>query len=370
MPMPARSPDEHHRASTPLELFFDLVFVVAIAQAAAGLHRAVLAHQIGHGLLGFTMVFFAIWWAWMNFTWFASAYDPDDTIYRITVLVQLTGALILAAGLAAAFDRMDFTAVVVGYVVMRVAMVSQWLRAARHNPEYATSAKRNAIGITILQLGWIGMLAVPSPTVLIVFIVLALGEFAVPIWAERHRPTPWHAGHITERYGLFTIIVLGESILAATLAIQAALAAGTALTSLLTLIVGGLLIVYSAWWLYFDDLDPARMSVTSLRRGFVWAYGHALVFAATAAIGAGLAIAVDQGTGHTAISLRTASFAIAIPVALFLTMQWLLNDLLPVRPVQRPWLLPFMAVLVLLTPFGPAPASVMGLLMVAAVGLR
>lgn len=192
----------------------------------------------------------------------------------------------------------------------------------------------------------------------------------MPLWAEMHRPTSWHAGHITERYGLFTIIVLGESILAATLAIQAALAAGTALTSLLALIIGGLLIVYSAWWLYFEDLDPARVRGTSLRQGFLWAYGHALVFAATAAIGAGLAIAVDHATGHTDVSLRTASYAIAIPVALFLTMQWLLNDMLPVETKRRGWTLPVIALLVLLTPFGPAPALVMGVLMVGAVGLR
>ena len=80
--MVARSPHEAHRAATPLELFFDLVFVVAIAQAANGLHHAVAELHVVDGLIGYLMVFFAIWWAWMAFTWFASAYDCDDVRAR------------------------------------------------------------------------------------------------------------------------------------------------------------------------------------------------------------------------------------------------------------------------------------------------
>ena len=102
--MTARSPHEPHRASTPLELFFDLVFVVAIAQAASGLHHAIAEAHALAGLVGYLMVFFAIWWAWMNFTWFASAYDCDDVPYRLAVFVQIAGALILAAGVPAMFE--------------------------------------------------------------------------------------------------------------------------------------------------------------------------------------------------------------------------------------------------------------------------
>src|SRR4051812_15358962 len=94
-PMVARSVDEDHRAPTVLELFFDLCFVVAVAQAAAGLHHAASAGHVGHGVVDYLAVFFAIWWAWMNFTWFASAYDTDDIAYRLTTFVQITGALVL-----------------------------------------------------------------------------------------------------------------------------------------------------------------------------------------------------------------------------------------------------------------------------------
>ncbi|MCI0435913.1 MAG: low temperature requirement protein A, partial [Gemmatimonadetes bacterium] len=102
--MAARSPDEPHRVATPLELFFDLVFVVAIAQAGSGLHHAVADGHPVEGLIGYLLVFFAVWWAWMNFTWFASAYDRGDVPYRLAVLVQMAGALILAAGIPAMFE--------------------------------------------------------------------------------------------------------------------------------------------------------------------------------------------------------------------------------------------------------------------------
>jgi low temperature requirement protein LtrA len=86
-PMLSRSSTEEHRASTPLELLFDLCFVVAVAQAAGQLHHALADGHVAHGVTGYAMVFFAIWWAWMNFTWFASAYDTDDVLYRVATLV-------------------------------------------------------------------------------------------------------------------------------------------------------------------------------------------------------------------------------------------------------------------------------------------
>jgi low temperature requirement protein LtrA len=142
--MVARSPHEPHRVATPLEVFFDLVFVVAIAMAANSLHHAVAENHAAHGLIGYGLVFFAIWWAWVNFTWFASAYDCDDVPYRLTVFLQLTGALIMASGVPAMFEhRMANWAVVGGYVVMRFAGVAQWLRAAKADPPRRRGPRRS-----------------------------------------------------------------------------------------------------------------------------------------------------------------------------------------------------------------------------------
>src|SRR3954452_8672927 len=141
-PMRARAAGEPHRVATPLELLFDLCFVVAVAQAAAPLHHSIAEHDVAHGVQRYLMVFFAIWWAWMNFTWFASAYDTDDDVYRITTLVQIAGALVLAAGAVPSFDDGRYAAITIGYVIMRLALGSQWLRAAWGDPVLRATALR------------------------------------------------------------------------------------------------------------------------------------------------------------------------------------------------------------------------------------
>jgi low temperature requirement protein LtrA len=197
--MRARRPDEHHRASTPLELLFDLCFVVAVAQAAVELHHAIAENHLGTGLIGYLTVFFAIWWAWMNFTWFATAFDTDDVPYRLTTLVQIAGGLVLAAGVSSAFERADFTVITFGYVIMRLAMVAQWGRAARADPEHRVTALRFVVGITVVQAAWLLRLALPEGPALVAFFVLVAAELAVPVWAEHPAMTAWHPHHIAER---------------------------------------------------------------------------------------------------------------------------------------------------------------------------
>jgi low temperature requirement protein LtrA len=153
--MSGRDPDEAHRASTPLELFFDLCFVVAVAAAAETLHHD-LAQGLLSGLAGYAMVFFAIWWAWVNYSWFASAYDTDDVIFRLLTFVVMAGVLVVAAGAPrAAGEEHNFWIVVVGYLIMRVAMLPLWLRVAREHPDHRRTALRYAAAIAVIQLLWV-----------------------------------------------------------------------------------------------------------------------------------------------------------------------------------------------------------------------
>ncbi len=364
--MVARSPHEVHRAATPLELFFDLVFVVAIAKAAAGLHHAVAELHAVEGLIGYLMVFFAIWWAWMAFTWFASAYDCDDVPYRLLVFVQIAGALLLAAGITAMFEtRMPNVAVVGGYVVMRIALVVQWLRVSASDLERRSTARRYAAGIVVLQTAWVGMLLIPQYW-MAGFLVLVALDVTLPIWAERASPTAWHPHHIAERYGLLTLIVLGESILSAHDAIQSALTAGAALSELVSIIIGGLLIVYSMWWVYFDR--PVHDLLTNIQKAFFWGYGHYFVFASAAAVGAGLAVAVDAATHTAKIGRVGAGMAVAVPVATYLLCLWVLHD----RPDYRHTRAfgPIAAVLVLLTPFTGYGVPLTGAILALLVGSK
>ncbi|MEV7141636.1 low temperature requirement protein A [Streptomyces tauricus] len=322
-PMVARRTGEDHRTATALELFFDLCFVAAVAQAAAAFEHETAAGRVGHGVLGYALVFFAIWWAWMNFTWFASAYDTDDAPYRLLTLVQLAGALVLAAGASEALEHGDFTIVTWGYVVMRLAMVSQWLRAARTDRARRRSALRYAGGILLLQIGWLARLGLPHNGGIASFAVLAALELAVPIWAERTARTTWHPRHIAERYGLFTLIVLGESVTAAALAVRTALDTGTEPQSVLVLALGGVLTVFALWWLYFAQDAPHRL--TGLTTAMLWGYGHYVVFAAAAAVGAGLAVNVARVTDHSTVTAVQASASYTVPVAAFIISVWLLH---------------------------------------------
>ena len=163
MPMRARDPGESHRVSTPLELLFDLTFVVGVSAVVSELAHAVAGGHPVEGLIGYFAVFFGIWWAWMNFTWFASAFDCDDAPYRLLTMVQMGGVLVLAAGVQPAFELADFRLAVAGYVIMRIALVAQWLRVAGSVPEYRETALRFAIPIAILQFLWVIRLGFPDP---------------------------------------------------------------------------------------------------------------------------------------------------------------------------------------------------------------
>jgi low temperature requirement protein LtrA len=303
--MSGRDIDEAHRVSTPLELLFDLTFVVAIAAAASELHHAVADGHLGLGMAGYFNSFASIWWAWMTFTWFASAYDTDDPTYRLWTMVQMVGVLILAAGIPK-IAHGDYTTGTVGYVVMRVGLVAMWLRAAREHPQRRRSAMRYAVGILVVQTLWVARLWVPAPWMTATFVLLAVAELAIPVWAAKAGHTPWHAHHIAERYGLFTIIVLGECVLGASNAVAGVLQAQGWSTDVALVGLGSVSLVLSLWWVYF--LVPNAESLHHHRdRAFKWGYGHFFVFGSLAALGAFLEVVADQ--------LKAASHAVVHGVA-------------------------------------------------------
>ncbi|RPE38862.1 low temperature requirement protein LtrA [Streptomyces sp. Ag109_O5-1] len=364
-----RDPGEPHRTATSLELLFDLCFVIAVAQASASLSTAVTGGHYITGSLRFALVFFTIWWAWMNFTWFASAYDPDDVPYRLTVLVQITGSLILAAGVPRAFEEGDLRVITLGYALLRTALAVLWLRAARSDPGRRRTALRFAVGVTGCQIGWVGVLFLPAPAQLPAIIGLIVAELSVPVWAQSAGMTPWHPHHIAERYELFTLIVLGESVAAATTAVRGAFDQHHNAGALYLLAAGGLLMVFAMWWLYFARPAHTLLATThqAHRKRFTWAYGHYLIFASAAAEGAGLAAYAKLITRRADVPSPAAGGAITMPAAIFLITVWAIH----VRPHQRSGAeqlaFPAVAVAVLVAGRFPAPAVIAGLLAAALV---
>ena len=159
--MTGRDLHEEHRTATPLELLMDLAFVVAFGIAGEQFAHLIAEGHVSAGMAAFAFSMFAIVWAWINFSWFASAFDTDDWAYRLTTMLQMIGVVVFALGIPDVFHSLDGGAhldnrvMIAGYVVMRVAMLIQWLRVARSDPEYRVTALTYAGSIAIAQVGWV-----------------------------------------------------------------------------------------------------------------------------------------------------------------------------------------------------------------------
>jgi low temperature requirement protein LtrA len=179
---------------------------------------------------------------------------------------------------------------------------------------------RFAAGITIVQVLWVARLLTHDVIQFWSFFALVAAELAVPIWAEHRRRTPWHPHHIAERFGLFTLILLGESLLASANAMIDALSAGEHVGELVWLAASGVGITAAIWWIYFAR-DPAHRLRTP-RDGFTFGYLHYVVFAAVGAVSAGVEVEIDELSGHAHVSGAIAGLALTLPLAIFLVAVW------------------------------------------------
>ncbi len=325
-PMRGRDPHESHRAASPLELFYDLTF--AIAFGVTGTHTAHLLAE-GHwgpALLGFGFAMFAIVWAWIGYTWLASAFDTDDWLFRVLTMTQMVGVLVLAVGLPSVFrsidegQRLANGTVVIGYVVMRVAQVLLWLRASRNvGSPLREGCLTYAVGIAVVQAGWVAfyLLHPRGAGVAVGWVVLVAAEAAVPVLGERRcGGTPWHPHHIAERYGCLALIALGECLIGTIGTLSALIEEGWTVDVALVGLAGtGLALCL--WWVYFATPSGELLALRR-DRSFRFGYGHLPLFAAIAGIGAGLDVCadwLDGGTEH--ISSAQVLLCVAVPVFVF-----------------------------------------------------
>jgi low temperature requirement protein LtrA len=230
------------------------------------------------------------------------------------MMIMIAGSLGLAAGVPQ-MAALDFRAAVASYVVMRLAYVALWVRVRRSNvPEWRAVSLRIVVLTTINQAGWILFLWVPSEWRIPAFVGWFAFDLAIPFIAGWDARIGGHRGHIVERYGLFTIIVLGESIAAATIAVGNALAAEGPPLSLFFLATGGLLIVFSMWWIYFEFTTGLHHDHG---RGlyYVWGYLHYFLFAAVAATGAAIALSAAWLNDPAGIALSETGVALTVSVA-------------------------------------------------------
>lgn len=340
--MAGRDPHEPGRAATPLELLFDLTFVVAFSVAASEFAHLLAAGHVAAGLAAFFFAMFAVCWAWINFSWFASAYDTDDWVYRLTTMLQMVGVLILALGLPQMYasiehgGHVDNTVVVAGYVVMRIAMVTQWLRAAAQDPPRRKACLTYALWITLAQIGWIVAIfihtSVPATAAIVVGLVLV--EVMGPVIAERKLGgTPWHAHHIVERYGLFTIIALGEGVVGTVASLTAVVGQQGWSVEAVFVAVAGAGLTFGMWWTYFA-LPQADILHARRERSFGFGYLHLVVFASIVATGAGLHVAAYYIEHHSELSSVATVATVVIPVGIYILTVHVLYSLMA-RTVAR-----------------------------------
>jgi low temperature requirement protein LtrA len=307
---------------------------------AFGATSSYLAHGIveGHGasaLIAFAFSTFAVSWAWINYAWWASAFDTDDWFVRLMTLVQMVGVLILSLGVPDVFasieqGRLDPGVVVLGYVVMRLGMIALWIRVAVQDRVHRRTALVFVVSLAVAQCGWIALGLGHTSLVcgLLAAVPLYLIETVGPVVAERRfTSTPWHPHHIAERYSLLTIVTLGEVILGTASTISAIVQESGWTVDAGVVGFAGTALAFALWWMYF--MMPSGVLLARFReRGFVWGYGHLVVFGALVATGAGLDVAALATEGEAQLPPLSVASAVAIPVIVLLLAFFALYSLL------------------------------------------
>lgn len=287
----------HERHPTWLELFYDLVFVVAISK----LSTALGADTSWEGLGKFALLFVPIWWSWVGQTFYLTRFDTDDLRHRLITVVQMAFVAVLAVVVPDAFGaKADLFALFYG--ALRMMLVAEYLSAGRAVPEARGLTTRYAIGFGLAAAIWFASMAVERPTCHVLWVLAIVVDIGTPFTATAiHMRIPPHRSHLPERFGLFTIIVLGEAVAAVVHGM------GHHELHIRGFRAGflGLAIVFGLWWIYFDAVKGAqerRLDERREARAFqVWLYAHlplAMAITATAVGIQEVVTAVEEQLAH------------------------------------------------------------------------
>ncbi len=285
---------EEERKVTWTELFYDLVFVVAVA----GLGARLLEDPTIKGAAVFTGLFVPLWWAWAGFTFYADRYDTDDLGQRILAVAQMATIALMAASISG--DETDsLVAFALAYVGARMILIVMYLRARRHVPETRDLVGGYVQGMAIAVVFWLVSVFVPEPYRYILWAIGLAIDFYTPFRLRRiQAKVPLDVAHLPERFGLFTILVLGESIAATVAGLgHEGWKTGPAVTAVLAVMVAA-----GLWWVYFDNLDGTvvrrRAEQKTAWKPTVWIYGHLPLVIGLMATAIGLESAVIGAGGH------------------------------------------------------------------------
>jgi low temperature requirement protein LtrA len=317
------------RHATWTELFFDLVFVVAIAQLAAGLHGNLTAS----GALTFAGLFVPVWWTWTTYAYVADLFDADDAPFRAVLLGAMLFVAGLAATLPAAFDGRT-GGFIVAYALLRADLLGVYAWAWRSDRSLRDLVVPHLAGFGLGGAVFLASLALPAPWRYVAWGVAIAVDLATGLVAYlRSRDVPQHRSHMPERFGLFVLIVLGESVIAVS---TGTAASSWAFDSVVTAGLG-FAVAAALWWMYFARFDDTVFDwafaggMRARRRSFVFGYGHLVVCAALTAVGVGVRVAIEHAVEgeHAARAAAVLGIALAAYLLSLAGVQWATPSSLP-----------------------------------------
>lgn len=293
-------PDDSERHASWLELFFDLVFVLAVAQVA----RILAAHSDADGFLKYVALFVPVWWAWIGFSFYADRFETEEAAYRVLMFAGMLGVIGLSLTLGGAFTATGDVPFIICYVLVRMILVTLYVRAAYYVPLARPYCNQFIFGLSLSAVALLLSLLVEPPLRYAIWAASLALEFVTPfINITATRLIPIDRSHVPERLGLFTIIVLGEAVIATAMG-AASVAWNVASVTMASL---GFALAAGIWWINFDFVEDNAIRSNSLVRRFIYLYGHFFIVASIVAAGVGVEHAIkESGEAH----LHTATLAL------------------------------------------------------------
>jgi low temperature requirement protein LtrA len=270
-PVRLRASEEAGRRVTWLELFFDLAFVAAVSQVGASLAE----HYSAGGLVRYGLLLGLIWWAWLGHTVYATRFDTDDLVQRLLTLTQIFGVAVMAINAGDDLASRDSAGFAAAYAGLRFVLVFEYIRArhVRRARPYATSM---AAALTVAASLWLASAMTPAPARFWLWAIALTVDVLTPLMTSRFAAEiPPHPEHLPERFGLFTIILLGETLVSVMrgMKTQDDWSVAAASSALL-----GMVMAFTLWWWYFDGVEAAGTRHVHSRQDTwkfnVWAYAH------------------------------------------------------------------------------------------------
>lgn len=282
---------EDARRVTWLELLYDLVFVIAIGQVT----KVLIEDFTFIGFAKSLLLCGTIWWAWVGQTFYLTRFDSDDISHRIITMVLMFFVMIMALQVPHAIGPAA-SKFALSYFAIRLILVYQYLRAAKHIPFARALCYRYAAGFSIAASLWIVSTRLDTPANYFLWCFAIVIDLMVPaIFRQHGRNVLPHMTHLPERFGLFTLIVIGEAILAVVSALNVAHFEWHAVVAS----ISAWLAAAGLWWAYFEGVhatEQRKLSNSQEQTYFqIWMYGHLPLAAGIITMAASMNIIISLG---------------------------------------------------------------------------